>query len=385
MNAVIVFNILIGTVFAVVVLFQFLLHKSMKKSLYNYRNVTYISGIMFGFVLMVSLYNYLISCIINTSDLRIYHIFLELIRFPKRFSGFAVPVFILICSLVSISNVALIRHEGLRIRNVLGFIFGLAFIGGTYLYRLIDDSVEKYLLYSGKKYTIPALWQIHVFIDLFFVLVICYFEVHFLATVIMGYFAARQIPQHNKDYIIILGCSIDKKGGLLPLLKGRTNRAIRYAWQQEIDCGRPIKFVPSGGQGPNEVISEGSAMEMYLLTHGAENNEVLAEKKSKNTYENFLFSKELIYAEKPDAKICFATTNYHVYRSGLIAKRLGIKDVEGVASKTKWYFWPNGFLRECVAIMAMEKKLHIIAIFLMALMCILMAVISYYFFNTYAI
>lgn len=385
MNAVVFFNIILGTLFAVVVLFQFLLHRSIKESLYNYRNVTYIAGIIFGFVLMVSLYNYLISCIINTSDLRFYHIFVELTEFPKRFSNFAIPVFILICLLVSISNISLIRHEGLRVKNVLGFIFGIVFVGGTIFNKWVDQRIEDYLLQNGLNYSAPVLWYIHIFTDLFIVLLICYFEVYFLATVIMGYLAARQIPQHNKDYIIILGCSIDKKGGLLPLLRGRTNRAIKYAWQQEIDCGRPVKFVPSGGQGPNEVISEGSAMEMYLLSHGAEPNEVIAEKQSKNTYENFLFSKELICKENPDAKICFATTNYHVYRSGLIANRLGIKNIEGIASTTKWYFWPNGFLRECVAVMAMEKKLHIIGVLAIALVSLIVTLISYFFFNTYII
>ena len=41
-------------------------------------------------------------------------------------------------------------------------------------------------------------------------------------------------------------------------------------------------------------MSEGSAIELYLLAHGAESEEVHAEKRSKNTYENFLYSKEII-------------------------------------------------------------------------------------------
>ena len=378
MSAVLLFNIIMSLLFFAIVLFQFLLQRSLKQSLYNYRNVAYIAAIIFGFVLLVSLYNFLIECIVNTEDLRIRNIFNELVAFPKRFADFAIPVFAVICFLVAISNVALIRHEGLRVKNVLGFILGIVIIGGTYFNKIADSHIEKYVLFPGSKYDTPLNWSIHICTDLFMLLVICYFEVYFIATVIMGYLAAKQVPQYNKDYIIILGCSIDKKGGLLPLLKGRANRAIRYAWQQEIDCGRPVKYIPSGGQGANEVISEGAALEMYLLSHGAEQDEVVAEKKSKNTHENFLFSKQIIDELKPNAKICFATTNYHVYRSGLIAKRMGIKDIEGISSTTKWYFWPNGFIREFVAVLAMEKKLHIISIVVLMTICFCLGVLYYF-------
>lgn len=382
MRAVIFFNVLLGLLFAVIVLFQFLLHKSMKNSLYNYRNVSYISGIIFGFVLMLSLYNYLIDCIISTRDMRIYHIFRELIAFPKKFSYFAIPVFVVICLLVCISNIELIRREGMHLKNILGFVLGAIFVGGTYLNFKLENHIETFILYENGPFDKPGFWSFHTYFQLFIMLVIGYFEVYFIATVIMGYLAAKQVPAYNKDYIIILGCSIDKRGGLLPLLRARTNRAVKFAWEQEIDCGRRIKFVPSGGQGPNEVISEGSAMELYLMTHGVEPSEIIAEKESRSTYENFLFSKRLIDEIDPDAKICFATTNYHMYRSGLIAKRLGI-NIEGVSSKTKWYFWPNGFVREFVAILAMEKKLHIISIAALAFICFVLGMISYHVFQMY--
>lgn len=378
MRAVIFFNVILGLIFITIVIFQFLLQKSLKKSLYNYRNVSYISGIIFGFVLLISLYNYLINCILEIKYLTIHNIFKELVRFPKDFADFAIPVFLIICILISISNISLIKHEGMRLKNILGFIFGIIFVGGTFINRLIDNHIEDYILYDGSKFDTPLNHSLHTYSELFILLVICYFEVYFIATVIMGYLAAKQVPLYNKDYIIILGCSIDKKGGLLPLLKGRANRAIKYAWEQEIDGGHPVKFVPSGGQGANEVISEGAAIELYLLSHGVESTEIIAEKQSKNTYENFLFSKELIYKANPEAKICFATTNYHVYRSGLIAKRMGINNIEGISSGTKWYFWPNGFLREFVAILSMEKKLHIISIVLLGIICFLLGIISYF-------
>ena len=99
-------------------------------------------------------------------------------------------------------------------------------------------------------------------------------------------------------------------------------------------------------------MSEGSAMEMYLLSHSAEQYEILPEKKSVNTYENMLFAKRLIDEEMPDAKVCYVTTNYHVLRSGILARKAGL-DAEGLASGTKWYFWPNGYVREIVGILSL--------------------------------
>lgn len=383
MRAVVVFNILIALVFIIIVLFQFLLHRSMKKSLYNYRNVAFIAGIIFGFVILILLYRYLIDCLINVKTMRVYYIFKELLTFPDTFAKIALPVVLIICILISISNLALIRHEGFRMRNILGFILGLIFFLLTYSNKYVEEYIENEILFENGPFDTPEFWVIHTYSQLFIVLMICYLDVYFIATVIMAYLASKQIPHYNKDFIIILGCAIDKKGRPLPLLKSRTDRAVRYAWEQEIDCGKPIRFIPSGGKGMDEVISEGSAVENYLMEHGVEPYEIFAEKKSRNTYENFLFSKQIIEQIEPDARVAFATTNYHVYRSGVIAKKLGIRDVEGVGSKTKWYFWPNGFVREFVAILAMEKLFHIISCSILLICCIIMAFISYYVFNVY--
>ena len=194
-----------------------------------------------------------------------------------------------------------------------------------------------------------------------------------LGIIIMGWIAALQKPQYNKDFIIIPGCSISKTGGLLPLLRGRTNRAVRYAWDQEIATGKKVCYVPSGGQGADEIMSEGSAMELYLLAHGAETDEVFPERESTSTYENFAFSKKVIDAQSSGAKVAFSTTNYHVLRCGLLARRVGL-DAEGIASRTKWYFWPNGFAREVVAIFAMSRKAHAIAAAVITALCLAAAI-----------
>lgn len=56
-------------------------------------------------------------------------------------------------------------------------------------------------------------------------------------------------------------------------------------------------FVPSGGQGSDEIISEGEAMKRYLLEQGIPEDQIMPETKSTNTLENMKFSKELINDE----------------------------------------------------------------------------------------
>ncbi len=59
--------------------------------------------------------------------------------------------------------------------------------------------------------------------------------------------------------------------------------------------------------------------------------------------------------------MAYITTNYHVLRSGILARKAGIS-AEGLGSPTKWYYWPNAFIREFIAIAVMYKYQHVAAI-----------------------
>ena len=96
-------------------------------------------------------------------------------------------------------------------------------------------------------------------------------------------------------------------------------------------------------------------MERYLLSKGIPAECILPEMQSKTTLENIQFSKKLIDAQKEDAKIVFSTTNYHVFRGGMLASKAGVK-ADGIGSRTKWYFWPNAFVREFIGLLYSAKK-----------------------------
>ena len=215
---------------------------------------------------------------------------------------------------------------------------------------------------------------IYNFLEAMVYLTVTYLECILIATIIIAIKSIKKKIQSNKDYMIILGCRIKKDGTLTPLLKGRVDRAIEFRNEQLETTGKDLIFVPSGGKGNDEVISEAEAMKKYLLEQGIKEKNILTENKSKNTYENIKFSNKLINNKK--VNIGFSTTNYHVMRAGLIATEQGLK-IEGIGSKTKSYFWINAFIREFIGTLYSERKKHIIFFSLITIIVIIMIGITY--------
>ena len=183
----------------------------------------------------------------------------------------------------------------------------------------------------------------------------------------------KKVP-YNKDYMIILGCKIRNDGTLTPLLKGRVDRALDFRKEQVNNTGKDLIFIPSGGKGRDEVISEAEAIKNYLLDQGIKEKNIILENKSTNTYENIKFSNKLI--NKKNTNICFSTTNYHVLRAGLIATTQGLK-IDGIGSRTKSYYWINAFIREFIGTLYSEKKKHIIVVLIIIFTIMIMIGITY--------
>ena len=266
------------------------------------------------------------------------------------FSATAV-VMIVFCVSIVISNIWLIRHEGYRIQNLLGVILGFLWGSGYLIYRYFAE-----MKYFDLSYT-------STIISNGVAVVISYFVCMLFSTVVAAFLASRNTPPLDRDYIVILGCSIRKDGSLTPILKGRVDAAISFAKKQFQGTGKALKFVPSGGQGSDEVISEGEAMRRYLIEQGIGGERILPEMKSVNTFENIKLSKKIIEADaEQEYNAAFATTNYHVFRGYILAKKLGLKNARGISSKTKWYFFPNAFLREFVGLIVDKWKLHLLVL-----------------------
>ena len=339
-----------------------------KENIYQYKNIAYIGIMVFLSIFIINN----INTIFNYQGL--YETINRTISSTSFVSFILLPIAFIMSILVTISNIQLIRKEGMSLKNLLGLFLGLFIcilsLLPDYLYRLLMNIkiINIYNLNSPGPY-------IYNFIETVIYLTITYLECILVGTIIMAIKSIKTKVDYNKDYIIILGCKIKKDGTLTPLLKGRVDRALEFRNKQLESTGKDLIFIPSGGKGNDEVISEAEAIKNYLLEQGINKNNIIVEDKSKNTYENIKFSNKLI--DKKNANICFSTTNYHVLRAGLIATEQGLK-IEGIGSKTKSYFWINAFIREFIGTMHKEKKKHVILFLSIILVIIIMIVITYF-------
>ena len=334
----------------------------LKKNWFSYSMIVYggVALYIFGLLVLVG-YKILNKAVTSLSAL------LVLIGdVGSYFLVMMLPLMALMAISVSISNIWLMRHEGYRPVNALGIVISVVWLVG--LCAVLNIGYLGDFMHST-----PLLSRIRVIATY----IICYFECMLISLIVCAFTASRHEPPLDRDYIIILGCAIRSDGSLTPLLKGRVDSALSFEKRQYDASGKHACFVPSGGQGSDEVISEGEAMERYLLEQGVPAEQIIREDKSTNTFENMKLSRETV--EKTDRdfvnkKTAFATTNYHVFRGYILSKKNGF-EAQGISAKTKWYFFPNAFLREFIGLAVDKIAVHIVFLIVLAL---LVAVIEYF-------
>ena len=341
--------------------------KGLKENLYQYKNIAYLGILIFLSFFIIN----------NFLSIFSYHGLFETINKVidsiSSTSLYLFPISIITFVLVTISNINLILKEGKSIRNLLGLFLGIFIC----FFTILPEIIYRVLMQSGNIniYNLngPGPY-IYNFLESLIYLTITYLECILLATIIIAIKSTKKKIDYNKDYMIILGCKIKDDGTLPPLLKGRVDKAINFRNKQLEKTKKDLVFVPSGGKGKDEVISEGEAISNYLLEQGIKKDNIIVENKSKNTYENIKNSYKLINNKK--ANIGFSTTNYHVLRAGLIATEQGLI-VEGIGSKTKSYFWINAFIREFIGTIYNERKKHIISFIIIAIIILVMILLTY--------
>ena len=78
----------------------------------------------------------------------------------------------------------------------------------------------------------------------------------------------------------------------------------------------------------------------------------------------------------PAGKVAFFTTNYHVFRSGLKARRVKMRAV-GMGAPTRWYFWPNAAVREFVGLLTEHRGKQALVLALLAAVYAGLTVLAY--------
>lgn len=143
------------------------------------------------------------------------------------------------------------------------------------------------------------------------------------------------------EYIIVLGAGIR---GDEPSIELRNRLDMAIETFKENEQG---KIVVCGGKGSDQSFSEAYVMEKYLVENGIDKSSILKEDRSTNTYENIENANSIIKSidNRENIKVGVVTNDFHVYRSKLIAKKLGLESV-GIPAKTPLYITPNHYMKE---------------------------------------
>ncbi|MDD4569120.1 MAG: YdcF family protein [Tepidanaerobacteraceae bacterium] len=182
-----------------------------------------------------------------------------------------------------------------------------------------------------------------MFFILIFVLLISFLVIESL--IIINSFTNDDLPV---DYVIVLGAGL--YGDVpSPSLKYRLQKALEYAKKYP-----QIPIVVSGGQGPDEWVTEAEAMKRFFLQNGIEEERIIKEDGSTNTRENLLFAREVIKyeGELKKLKVMIITSEYHMFRAKFLARRSGFIPYGKCAPTPAYpkYLKPLYYLREYFAV-----------------------------------
>lgn len=292
-----------------------------------------------------------------------------------------------------INTIVVVRNNGFSLTSMLPFLmagFLVLLIASPTIVNYFDPDVRHIIVFVLGLFTLEGLWFSFTFMALLF-----YSWVY------------RLLPRRRQyDYIIIHGAGLDGPRPT-PLLAGRIDKALEL-WKKQHQHG---KFVVSGGQGADEVVSEAQAMRDYLLDKGVSADAILMEDKSTTTWENLRYSLAIINADRAtgvgatsaatvasrdvtttasDASTsdvsgtatsssgfttAVVTSDFHVFRCAEYAHNLGIK-ADGIGSHTKGWYWPTAFIREFIAI----TKAHLWPYLVIGGLYMLINVLNYTFF-----
>ena len=330
-----------GLVFLAASIFLFFrfLKALREQRLYSFRTVAMLGFAMYFFTLAVFNLRYFIKY----GDDGTFYLYIVGFIFSSRYFMILMrPIFALFSLSLLVSNIVLIRKEGFYLSNLYAGAVAILLIASEALIIIYERNIERFFLPN---------WIVNSFYGL------CgYFGCLFIAVVVCALIAALRNPKPDKDYVMILGCRVRKDGTLYPIIRGRTERAMEFVRSQKEQTGKQAVFLPSGGKGSDECLAEAEAVRLYLLENNIPPENIITETESTTTLENMLFSRRLI---DDDAAVAFSTSDFHVFRSGVLASSLGW-NIDGIGAKTKWYFWPNAFAREFVALLAERFRDHII-------------------------
>lgn len=169
----------------------------------------------------------------------------------------------------------------------------------------------------------------------------------------LAFYGRNDNVTFGEDAVIVLGKGLD--GDKVPVnLAKRLDKAIEYH-----EKNPRALIVVSGGKGNEEKLSEAQAMADYLISRGIAENSIIKEDKSTTTYENFIFSTDILKQKLGDNySVAFISNSFHIWRAEKLAKELGISATH-LGAGIQWSTVPANYLREISVIfglIVLKKK-----------------------------
>lgn len=203
-------------------------------------------------------------------------------------------IIILIGVFVTIPYITPLIETKLNFGNLFGISIGFVFIMVGILFNIIKNLL--------------------LFKILFALLIICLVVFVIILSVIIS---KSKKTATSESTVIILGCRVKGDKPSLSLLE-RCRVASEHLKKNENAVA-----ILSGGQGSDELISEAECMRRLMVDFGINESRLYLEEKSTTTNENIAFSKQIIEENNLSIDIAIATSEYHVARAIMIAKRFG--------------------------------------------------------------
>lgn len=171
------------------------------------------------------------------------------------------------------------------------------------------------------------------------------------AQILSCYWDDEDVPEDA--VMLVLGCGLSRADGISPSLVMLRRLSAAQAY---LSAHPETKCVLSGGQGPDEQITEAKAMYDHLVSRGIDPARLYKEESSTTTQENIAFSKALMLEEglippEDTQHLIIVTDGFHEFRAQHIGRASGFTPYT-VASRAPFGIVALYWLREIPGIVS---------------------------------
>ena len=252
----------------------------------------------------------------------------------------------------------------LSVLNIIGLVLTTFIIYYTFKYwrknplkRLVLGYVALLVMYTSINISVNA-WSFYQQVDKNIIYLVN--AISFLIVVEFGYFIVRNIMmnltrQPQTGPLVVLGGGLVQGQYVGKIVGARVDLMAQDAHSIYKTTDEWPIMVFSGGQGPDEIVSEARAMRDYaVLKYKIPLEKTILEEHSRNTFQNIALTYRIIREN-----FTLYTSNYHLYRALMLAKQQGL-NVSVRGAHTKYTYKMFALLREFSGMIKIWQKVNFI-------------------------